>query len=76
MFLDSGLLLYEIWSMKTTLNYQYIYNQDNSYKAYNKVELHQSIFSNKNFNLNLKIDYLGDSKNSERNYGFGIGYFF
>jgi len=76
LFLDNGLLLYEIWNMKTTLNHQYIYNQDNSYKTYNKFELHQSIFLNENFNLNLKINYLDDNKNSEKNYGFGVSYFF
>ena len=75
-FLDNGILFYEVFNMKTTINHQYIYNQDSSHKAYNKFKLQQSLFLNKNFNLELKADYQTALENPELNYGFGISYFF
>jgi hypothetical protein len=75
-FLDNGILFYELFNMKTTLNHQYIYNQDTSHDSYHKFEIHQSLFLNKNFNLELNADYQTVLENPELNYGFGVSYFF
>lgn len=73
---EVGLLMYEIFDMKTVLNYKYIYNQHGSDNAYHDLRMEQALFIDKKVRLGFGIDYKSIRKNQKTNYIFSLNYFF
>jgi hypothetical protein len=73
---EVGLLMYEVFDMKTVINYKYIYNQYNSHEGYHNTNLEQSIFIDKTLRIGLGINYKSILKDQKITYKFSINYFF
>ena len=73
---EIGLLMYEVFDMKTILNYKYIYNQHNSNDGYYDISMEQSIFLDKKMRIGIGIDYKSIYEKDQINYIFSLNYFF
>ena len=73
---EVGLLMYEIFNMKTVLNYKYIYNQHNTHKGYHDIKLEQSFFIDKKVRIGIGMENKSILKESKTNYTFSLNYFF
>lgn len=73
---EFGLLMYEIFDMKTILSYKYIFNQHGSNEAYHDLRVEQSLFIDKKIRLGLGIDHKSSSATKKTSYIFSLNYFF
>lgn len=73
---ELGLLMYEIFDMKTILNYKYIFNQHDSHEAYHDLRVEQSLFIDKKIRLGLGVDHKSSLETKKTNYVFSLNYFF
>lgn len=73
---ELGLLMYEIFDMKTIVNYKYIFNQHGSYEAYHDLKIEQSFFIDKKIRLGLGVDHRSSSEIKKTSYMFSLNYFF
>jgi hypothetical protein len=71
-----GIIVYEIWNMKTILEYDYIYNQDNSSLGYTNLNLTQSVFIDNSFSIELNINKKKLEHIELNEYTVGIKYIF
>lgn len=74
--LKFGTTIYEIFNMKTVLNYEkYIDSKDNSFQ-YNELQVNQSIFINKKYRIDLYHNTLDSNRKELHNYGIRFNLFF
>lgn len=73
---EVGLLMYEVFDMKTVLTYKYIYNQHNSHEGYHDVRLEQSFFIDQKVRVGLGIEHKSILKYNKPVYRFSLSYFF
>ncbi len=73
---ESGLIIYELFNMKTVVEYKYIYNQHNSKEGYHDVSLNQSLFLDKDIRLGVEVNHKYIDTKENTNFGFSINYFF
>ena len=73
---EFGMMIYEVFNMKSTLEYRYIYNQANSYHAYHNIHFEHSIFLDKQVRLGLGIDRKKSHGQVEDEYDFSLNWFF
>lgn len=74
---ETGLIVYELFDMKTVLSHEFIYNQDNSDNTYNNIILNQSIFfDKKDWKLDLYYNRKINDNLNEETFTFNIKYFF
>lgn len=55
---EAGLILYEIWHMKSLIRYRYIYHQHRNKQGYHHVTWTQSLFLSKKHSLEFQFDAL------------------
>jgi hypothetical protein len=73
---EIGLLMYEVFNMKTILNYKYIYNQYGSHTGYHDIKFEQSLFLDKKIRFGAGINYKSILKEEQISYIFSLNYFF
>ncbi|ACN98547.1 conserved hypothetical protein [Sulfurihydrogenibium azorense Az-Fu1] len=65
---ELGLIVYEIFNMKSVLSYKYMFNQFNSKQSYNILSLNHVINLKSNLQLILTLDYLKDNHKNKTNF--------
>ena len=73
---EVGLLMYEVFDMKTVLNYKYIYNQNSTHEGYHDIKLEQSFFIDEKVRIGIGMDYKSILEERKINYTFSLNYFF
>lgn len=72
---EMGLIIREIFNMKSIVSLRRDYIKNDSYNYYNNLEILHSIYLN-NFSINIKWDHLSNKFKSENNYSIGLKQFF
>lgn len=73
---EIGATVYELFNMKTYINYKYIFNQLNSNQAYQALSISQSLFIKKHYKASATYEYLHNNSSSASNYEFIFSFFF
>jgi hypothetical protein len=73
---EFGMMIYEIFNMKSTLEYQYIYNQSNTHQAYHNIHFEHSLFLDKQVRLGFGVDRKKNHHYVENDYSFSFNWFF
>ncbi len=71
-----GLMIYEVYNMKSTFEYKYMFNQDNSNAGYHDFGLEQSIFINKQYRTGLTLNRKQTQSNTFNTIGASFNYYF
>lgn len=71
-----GLMIYEIFNMKSVLEYKYFYNQNNSHSGYHNFNIEQSVFLDKKYRIGLNYNRKNSAFNSLNSFGISFNYFF
>jgi hypothetical protein len=74
---ETGVIIYELFDMKTVLSHEFIYNQNSSNNTYSDIILNQSIFfDNKDYKLDLFFNKKINDSFSHKTVSFNLNYFF
>lgn len=75
--LKTGLTIYELYNMKSTISFEKKYNQDNSDNTYNRIIFNQSLFfpDEKDFKFDIHFDRKYRSNQNDKSIGFNITYY-
>ncbi len=73
---EAGFMMYEIFNMKTTFRYKYLYNQDDSKSGYHDVSFVQSLFLNKKHNIEFSVENQYNGDDSNQNYILSYVHYF
>ncbi len=76
LFSQIGLIIYEIFNMKSTIEYKYFFNQDNSQTGYHDLNLEQSLFFNKKYRVGIFLNHKKNSTTNLDSFGLSFNYFF
>ena len=71
-----GVIVYEIFNMKSVIEYDYIYNQNKSYEKYTNFNFTQSYFISKRYNIEFNINQKENNHKKITTYRFGFKYIF
>lgn len=74
---ENGLIIYELFNMKSVISNEFIYNQNNSEDLYMSTTINQSMFfDNKNYKLDINFNELKSDDYYEKTVMFNLTYFF
>ena len=74
---ETGLIIYEIFNMKTVLMNEFIYNQGNSDEVYRDTTLTQAIFfGKKEYQFNIEVNEKKDEEQTKKSVMFMLNYLF
>ncbi len=73
---ELGFMIYELFGMKTTVEYQYLFNQHGSQNTYHNLSLIHSIFVNKKFGFELGFKNQWRDKLKKESYNLSFNYYF
>lgn len=74
---ETGIIIYELFNMKTVISHEFVYNQNNSDNTYSNFSLNQSLFFNsKDYKLDLFYNKKLNNSFSYNTLTFGLTYFF
>lgn len=71
-----GLMIYEIFNMKSTFEYQYLYNQDNANTGYHNFNMEQSFYIDKKYRIGASYNRKLSANSSFETLGISFNYFF
>jgi hypothetical protein len=76
LFPQLGLMIYEIFNMKSTLEYKYVFNQDDSHNGYHDFNLEQSLFIDKKYRIGASYNKKSTEHASFDSMDISFNYFF
>lgn len=71
-----GLIIYEILNMKSVVEYEYIFNQDNSKIGYHDINIEQSLFINKKYRIGVNYNQKQTNVETIKKFALSFNYFF
>lgn len=75
-FPQLGLMIYELFNMKSTLEYKYLYNQDDSHSGYHDFNFEQSLFVDKKYRIGASYNHKQSSSLDFDTFGVSFNYYF
>lgn len=75
-FPQFGFMIYEIFNMKSTIEYKYIFNQDNSHNGYHDLNFEQSFFIDKKYRIGATYNQKYSHDKTYNTLAISLNYFF